>query len=203
LPPLGLPNFETWYALRGSAFGTVSAPAFTPVAVPGNTNELGLRVAPHGPNFVATTGDNYLIPPGYRASFAVSTLRDAHVACYYADAQGQVTKVFPSDQRPADQLVAGQVLVIPGPNDIFRIEPETPGKVESMTCLATAAPLAGQLPEGLRPNLRPGAPSLPYRSSQAIIEAARAANIPGLSHGVMRFAAACPNPETGKWKLEC
>lgn len=203
LPPLGLPNFETWFALRGSSFGTVSAPPMAPVAASETKNVLGLNLAPHGPNFVSTSRDFYLIQTGYRASFAVSTLRDAHVACFYADARQQVTKVFPSDQRPADQLAAGQVLVIPGPNDIFSVVPQVAGRGETMTCVASSAPLAERLPATLRPNLRPGAPSLPFGSSADIIAALRAAAIPDLSISVLSFAGACPDPETGQLKLQC
>lgn len=203
LPPLGLPNFETWFALTGPRFGTVPGGAAAPLGIAGNPNPLRLRVAPHGPNFEAGPHlRNFFIERGYRASFAVSAQTDAYVACFYTDAQHRMTKVFPTAQRPAERLVAGQVMIIPGPGDVFVIEPDEPGVPENITCYASSQSIQDRVPPPLRENFRPGLPSLPYTDPEQLQEVMRQVGMPELSASSFGFTAACKDA-AGEWDLKC
>lgn len=203
LPPLGLPNFETWFALTGPSFGTVPGGATAPLAVAGNPNPLRLRVAPHGPNFdTGSSAREFFIERSFRASFAISAQTDANVACFYTDGQHRMTKVFPTAQRPVERLIAGQVLIIPGPGDVFVIEPDVPGVPENITCYASSQSLQERMPPPLRENFRPGLPSLPYTEPEQLQAVMRQANVPDLSVSSFNFTAACKNA-AGEWELAC
>ncbi len=187
LPPLGLPSFEVYYALYQTAYGVT--PAVQPTGMkPGP----GIKVAPFGPGFMALGDQGYAMVIGDRLSFAVTLARTGHVVCYHTDGDKLTTRVFPNRERVGDRLQAGETLIIPGPLDIYTIEPRTPNTVEWVTCLAAPQPFLDRLPPGLRVQLEPGAKPAPVSGPDEIVALARQANIEGLAWDLFPYAVQGP-----------
>jgi len=176
LPPLGLPTFDVYYALYQASYGAVAAPP-TALMSPGP----GVKVSPYGPGFHAMGDKGYLLSIGDRASFAVTVLRSAHVACYYTDGLKRTTRVFPNAQRTGDRLSAGETLVIPGPLDVYTIEPDVPSSREQLTCIASADELQSRLTPELRTSIGAGVAPIPVSGARDLIARARQAFGPDLS----------------------
>lgn len=191
LPPLGLPSFEVYYALYGERYGAPAAPAIPVVANARQPNPLGLRVAPYGPNFIESNQIVPVIITGYRASFVVSTIRDAHVTCFYTDADRRTTRVFPNPNRRSDVLLPRDNLVLPGPMDIYTIEPEVPGVDEFVTCAASSQPVGRDDLGDLAPPVAPGIKPLPIASAELLAQRLRELRVPDLSVYQLRFHPVC------------
>lgn len=81
----------------------------------------------------------------------VSTDQSAYLYCYYQDAKGALTQIYPSDFQPAPIVQAQRSVLVPditNPNS-FTIEMTTPGR-ESATCFAAPGDIAARLKKGLR-----------------------------------------------------
>jgi len=195
LPALGLPTFEVYFALYGAQFGAVSQP-LQPVLNP--NNRLAIKVSAYGPAFTSGTGEDSqpiaILANDSRASFAVSTARDAHILCYYTDAQNRTTKVLPNSQRPSAKLRPGETLVIPGPQDIFVIKPEVLGAYEYMSCFASAAPFEGVLPAWLLADFTSANPQIPATGPDDLLAMMRKYGPPDLSSDSLKFLRDCLAP---------
>lgn len=191
LPPLGLPSFEVYYALYGERYGAPAAPATATIAEARQPNPLGLRVAPYGPNFIDADSDVPTILTHRRASFAVSVVRNAHVTCFYTDADNLSTRIFPNPNRRSDVLAPRETLVLPGPTDIYTIEPETPGTSEFVTCAASSQPIGRDDLGDLAPPIQPRATPLPVANAAVLEKRLRGLGLPELSVLQLRYRAVC------------
>ncbi|GAA0637250.1 DUF4384 domain-containing protein [Sphingomonas ursincola] len=201
LPALGLPTFEVYFALYGAQFGAVGQP-LQPVL--NSSNGLAIKVSAYGPGFISIPskklGDSVaLLQNNSRASFAVSAARDAHLLCYYTDAQNRTTKVLPNLQRPSAKLRQGETLVIPGPQDIFVIKPEVLGAYEYVSCFASATPFEGVLPASLLTDFTSANPQIPVKGPDDLLEMMRHYGPPDLSYDTLTFRLGCLAP--GKDKI--
>lgn len=202
LPPLGLPSFEVYYALYGERYGAPAAPAIPVVANARQPNPLGLRVAPYGPNFVESDRPLPVIITGYRASFVISAVRDAHVTCFYTDAENRTTRIFPNPNRPSDVLLPRENLILPGPMDIYTIEPEVPGVEEFVTCAASSQPIGRDDLGDLAPPVRPRTQPLPIANAELLERRLRALGVRDLSVHQLRFHPVC-RAANGKLDDKC
>ena len=102
--------------------------------------------------------------------FSASPSQDAHVYCYYADASGNVARVFPNQFQPDSYLPAGDTVQVPGENAGFDIVLDQSDADEKVACIASPNELALRLPEEIKmPDLTP----IPGRSLDDIIAAYR------------------------------
>jgi peptidoglycan hydrolase-like protein with peptidoglycan-binding domain/curli biogenesis system outer membrane secretion channel CsgG len=75
--------------------------------------------------------------------------QDAYVYCYYQDAGGAVTRIYPNQFQPDAYAVAGRALRIPGDAG-FDIVFDRPGVSEHILCLASPSEVGLRLPQPLR-----------------------------------------------------
>ena len=169
LPPLGLPTFEVYYSLYQRSFGAPAAPIPTSM-----TSGPGVKITPYGPG-VRIRPDGFLVLIGDRVTFAITVIKPASVACFYTDGLGRTTKVFPNLQRQGSVVQPGETLLIPGPLDVFTIEPSAPSTAETVTCLAGEAPFVDQLPSMLKTSLQLGAVPLAVHGPDEIVALAQRA----------------------------
>ena len=102
--------------------------------------------------------------------FSASPNQDAFVYCYYADASGNVARVFPNQFQPDSYLPAGDTVKVPGEDAGFDIVLDRPDADEKVACIASTEELALRLPTDMKmPDLTP----LPDRTLDDIIEAYR------------------------------
>jgi len=95
--------------------------------------------------------------------------QDSYLYCYYQDAGGAVTRIYPNQFQPDAYLIAGRALAIPGEAG-FDIVFDRPGASEQVLCLAGPSELGVRLPPQLRtPDLAP----LPVRSLDEVAAAYR------------------------------
>jgi hypothetical protein len=203
LPPLGLPNFEVYYALYSAGFGMTDAPPVPMIDTGRGANLLGLRVFPFGPNFVSAPDGTPFIVTGERASFSVSVAREAHVTCFYTDARRRTARIFPNAQHPDDRLMAHETLTLPGPSDIYTIEPDQVGAEEFVTCAASGKPMTDQQLGELAPRLEPGTAPLRVADAASLERSLRALGPERFSVDQLRFVAACQSPKDGKLYTKC
>ncbi|MGI9452391.1 MAG: DUF4384 domain-containing protein, partial [Geminicoccaceae bacterium] len=96
--------------------------------------------------------------------------QDAFVYCYYADASGNVARVFPNQFQPDSYLPAGDTVKVPGENAGFDIVLDRPDTDEKVACIASTNELALRLPDEMKmPDLTP----IPDRTLDDIIDAYR------------------------------
>jgi hypothetical protein len=204
MPPLGLPTFEVYYSMFGDRYGAAGASAVPTIKNARSPNVLGLRVAPFGPNFIAADDGTPLIGTGKRASFTVTAVRPSHVTCFYTDALNRTNRIFPNPQRPGDVLLPNENLILPGPKDIYTIEPEKVGAVEFITCAASSQPITTAMLGNLGKDLAPGASRLPVDDVDALTTRLQRVNADQLSVYTLQFQAMCLDMSgDGQLHLEC
>lgn len=186
-PASGLPDFEVFYALRGDRYGAPSAP--TPAS------GLAPHIAPDGAEiaFEPQIG-RYVAAYRSRLRFSVTLAQDGYLDCFYTDAKGRTSRVYPTPQQPSERVMAGQPVLLPGSRDGFAIVAGgdiAPSEVkanygysEFISCYAAPRPLLERLPAGLaRPALSPQPLAVrdPF-DLQSQIEAAAPDAIPDVLH---------------------
>jgi len=92
---------------------------------------------------------------GKPLNLQLSVMRDGYVACFYEDANGLTTRVFPNVWSDGDHVDAGQNLTMPDPLSPYQIVPEVPGGRERFACVYAEAPPLAALPPHLLPELKP------------------------------------------------
>jgi len=71
-----------------------------------------------------------------KLGFQVTVAEPAYVACFYTDAAGKVTRVFPNPGRASYRLSPQEILRMPNEQDAYVIRPERKGTGEWFTCFA-------------------------------------------------------------------
>ncbi len=80
---------------------------------------------------------------------------DAHMACFYEPAPGEIVKVFPNDFQPDGFVPANATVTVPATDD-FAIRFDTGDAYEKFLCVGSYADLDGNMTEELRvKNLEP------------------------------------------------
>ena len=131
-----------------------------------------LQLVPYGAGYLPFNGV-LQVEQGARVAFALTTIKDAHVACFYTDTGRRTARVFPNPQRLDDRVVPPQTLILPGGGDVFVIEAGAPGGTEIFTCAANDRPWQSFVPTALQPDFTV-APQLPVRDAaelQAMLSA--------------------------------
>lgn len=93
--------------------------------------------------------------PSYRAGEALvvsaSPSTDGFLYCFYADAGGQVARIFPNRFQPDAFVEANrQVEIPPGPQPPFNIRLEKAGATETIACVASPHEVGLALPEAYK-----------------------------------------------------
>ncbi len=128
---------------------------------------LNTASAPLTLNLIATELDgNYEV--NRELHFSVWSDQDAHIYCYYADAKGNVARVFPNQFQPDSFSPAEQTVNVPSDNAGFDIILDQAGADERVACVASTKELALRLPDALKmPDLTP----IPGRTLDEIVGA--------------------------------
>jgi len=93
--------------------------------------------------------------PSYRAGEALvvkaSASSDGFLYCYYADAKGAVSRIFPNRFQP-DAFVEArrEVEIPPGPQPPFNIRMEQPNATETVACVTSPQEVGLALPESYK-----------------------------------------------------
>lgn len=96
--------------------------------------------------------------------------RDAHVYCYYADANGSVARIFPNRFQPDSHLTGGSPVQVPGDEAGFDIFLDHAGEDEEVACVASSRELALRLPEAMK---QQDLTAIPVASVDDVIDAFR------------------------------
>jgi hypothetical protein len=124
------------------------------------------------------------VSKGDKLGFQVTVAEHAYVACYYTDAAGKVTRVFPNPFRPSYRLSPGEILRMPAEQDPYVIRPEKKGTGEWFTCFASRDDflqrIAGAVPDSAFDPLDR------FRSAAQLVDAAMKAD-PSLSTDTLTF----------------
>ncbi|WP_448661511.1 DUF4384 domain-containing protein [Sphingomonas sp. CJ20] len=177
LAPSGLVRFELYEALMRleDVVAPMNRPAMGRPAVKVSGVPGPFRYAPNAIPRVRK---------GDKLGFQVTVAEPAYVACYYTDAAGKVTRVFPNRFRPSYRLSPGEILRMPGEQDPYVIQPEKSGSGEWFTCFAAREDfvqrIAGAVPDS------DFDPLDGFRSAGQLVDAALAAD-PTLSTDTLTF----------------
>ena len=99
------------------------------------SREITAEVALH-------VGDNIVL--------RIASARTGYLYCYYQDAGGAVTQIYPNPQQTAPAVQGKTALLVPDISqaDSFLIQAAKPG-AEQAWCASTQQPLVGKVPEAL------------------------------------------------------
>jgi hypothetical protein len=105
---------------------------------------------PSAPDVILSSGRGP--QPSYRVGEALSvrasTTADGFLYCYYADAQGAVSRIFPNRfQSDAFVEAKRQIEIPPGPQPPFNIRMEKPNATETIACVTSPQEVGLALPE--------------------------------------------------------
>lgn len=189
--PTGLPTFEVFYALTGDQYGAPGAGTDGRAAA-GPTP----KIAPIGSNiYYGPTAGAFVAYARSRLSFSVTLAADGYLTCFYSDAHGRLTRVYPNPQQPAEFVPAGQPVLLPGPRDVFAIIAGAdltaadlqPGKAwpEYISCFAARQPIVPRLPAGIAPAL--SAQPLAAKGPSDLTAQIRAATGPALWSDILVY----------------
>jgi hypothetical protein len=148
LVPSGRIDFDLYYRLlvtKGRAAPSTTTAAVAPAAVaPAQRTfpQLALNTS-RGPRPVYRVNETM--------SLQVQPSADAFVYCYYQDSSGAVARIFPNRFQPDAFIPARRLVEIPpGGERLFDIRFDTPGKRESVACLASDLEVGIKLPDELK-----------------------------------------------------
>ena len=149
LVPSGRVDFELYYRLlasnpaRGRGAGTPVAAAVPPP-------EPAAPPAAAAPRLLlATTRGQPRFRVGDSMTIRLQPSGDAYVYCYYQDAEGEISRIYPNRFQP-DAFIAGQAQVQVPPAGAFSIRFETAGAPEQVACLAADREVGLLLPTELK-----------------------------------------------------
>lgn len=86
---------------------------------------------------------------GSYLEFRVSVSSKAHLACFYQDELGKITRVLPVTKRSSERVPAGWALKIPDPIDHYAIELAGAGSIHEVLCTAHKTSIIERLPAKL------------------------------------------------------
>ena len=96
--------------------------------------------------------------PRYQAQDTVALIatvsQPAYLYCFYRDAGGHISKIYPNRFQPQAQTQPSTPLVVPGAAP-FSLRLDHPGQSEDILCLASPQKLDAYLPQALVPDLQP------------------------------------------------
>jgi curli biogenesis system outer membrane secretion channel CsgG len=152
LVPNGRIDFDLYYRLlaadarRPAAKPVTAVPVNEATTAPavGAPSPLRLVVdSPRGPKPTYRIGDTMVI--------AVQPNRDAFVYCFYQDAKGTVSRIFPNRFQPDPFLHANARIEIPSAGqESFAIRFDKPGGMEAIACLGSDHEIGLNLPDRLK-----------------------------------------------------
>lgn len=86
---------------------------------------------------------------GESLRIGMTVSRSAHLYCYYRDAAGAITQIYPNPMQADQPVLSTQALSVPGANAGFSIDLVKPGQ-ESALCIAAGSSLDSLWPESMR-----------------------------------------------------
>ena len=133
---------------------TVSASSFPDVvsATPQNAAETGQlldslgQIGPRADGRINITtnrpgaGSSYRL--GEEITFLVSSNTDGYLYLFHADAEKNVTRIFPNQFQPQSIIRPGQTLQVPVPGANFKFEASPPFGLETTFAIVTTTPLS-------------------------------------------------------------
>jgi peptidoglycan hydrolase-like protein with peptidoglycan-binding domain len=164
-------DFDTYAALISGdlAMGRMPPANATPVALHPSAAEAPKKLRATLTTARGPAADYKL---GEDLKALLLTNKDGYAYCYYRDASGRVSRIFPNRFQPSAAVPAGKQVAVPPASQGFSIVLDTPGNSEEVRCLVAERDLAGLVPELAQgPDLTP----LPVNGMPEISQAFRAA----------------------------
>ncbi len=164
-------NFDLYASLINNDYSFDSPPPISIAEAKANTaqaleveeTDLELDLEASSENDGAFTLDSEL-------TLWATPSRDAHVYCYYADANGSVARIFPNRFQPNSQLNGGDTVQVPSDEAGFDIVLDRSGEEEQIACVASSRELALRLPEAMK---QQDLTAIPVASVDDVIDAFR------------------------------
>ncbi len=137
-PPVTQPNQPTQPAAPPAAPNAPTdaavPPAFPGQAIFNSTPPFLTNVSVDHSDLIYREGDTLTVQ--------VKAEREANLYVFYHQCDGQSLLMFPNEARPANSVPAGQVVMIPGKGDHFRIRIQAPLGNDVLQVIASTEPLA-------------------------------------------------------------
>jgi hypothetical protein len=148
--PSGRIGFDLYRTLLGADYKIAAGPPKLDGAGKAPSPEEIAARAPLAITMLNERGANPTYKPGEEFRMSVQTSDNAYVYCYYADAVGNVARIFPNRFQP-NSYVAGERLVeVPSREAPFAIQFDRPGAREEVACVASDRELGLHLPTELK-----------------------------------------------------
>ena len=158
LTPIGTVSFETYAGLMSGYVGMSAADRLDPPSARAPANEAAPRAAGRPDNepdaraiTMGIVGHREpLLNVGDNIVLRIAPARTGYLYCYYQDAGGAVTQIYPNPQQTAPAVQGKTALLVPdvGQADSFLIQAAKEG-TEQAWCASTQQPLVGKVPEVL------------------------------------------------------
>ncbi len=100
-------------------------------------------------NVSSNKGPKPVLAIGEKLQVSVDVSGPAFVYCYYQDAQGQVSRIFPNRFTPNAALTAGKRINIPPTSSPFDLVMKTAGNRERVDCVASRDEIGTALPQDM------------------------------------------------------
>jgi hypothetical protein len=192
LVPLGVINFDLFRTMLGGRRGIEAGEP----ELDSKTGEIDfakqkipLRM-PVEVKIKSLRGQTPRFVPSESLQVSVSVSENAYLSCYYEDADGWVSQVFPNRFDPDSYVASGDRVEIPTRGAPMKILFKHPGTHEELFCLASDRDLRKQLPQHLREaDLEP----LGVADAEAMIAAYRKLDPTGIGLARLRITVAESN----------
>ena len=154
LTPVGRVTYETYASLMSSYVGMSAEDKLTPPSVQ-DAGQLtpypsGLpenEPDPRAVNLTMLGHKEPVIGVGDDIVLRIASARSAYLYCYYKDAAGTVSQIYPNPQQLAPRVQGKSAVLVPDVNQAnsFLIQAAVPG-TEQAYCATTQAPLKDHVP---------------------------------------------------------
>jgi peptidoglycan hydrolase-like protein with peptidoglycan-binding domain len=164
-------NFDLYASLLNNDYSFNGPPAETIAHVKtGTTRSLDVEEASLELDLESDSDDDGNFALNSELTIWATPSLDAHVYCYYADANGLVSRIFPNRFQPNSYLTGGDSIQVPGDEAGFDIYLDRASEDEEVACVASSRELALRLPEAMK---QQDLTAIPVASIDDVIDAYR------------------------------
>ncbi len=149
----GRVGFDLYYSMLGSDRPLAAGPPKTfqkAKLTPDPVADQMPRREPVILTLKSVRGPQPAFAPTETLQMSVGASKNAYLYCYYQDARGHVSRIFPNRFQPDPYISGGQLVEIPGRDVPFEIRFDDPGSREEVACLGSDREVGLQLPMELK-----------------------------------------------------
>jgi peptidoglycan hydrolase-like protein with peptidoglycan-binding domain len=138
-------DFDLYQKLIGQDLALGTRPATVAASV---TTPEQPAPAPLSLRLASANGTSYRVADSLELT--LETTQDSYVYCFYRDARGAVSRIFPNQFRPDPYVIGGQAVQVPSESSPFSIVFDQAGAQEEVACIASYKELGMNLPTRLK-----------------------------------------------------